>query len=147
MVGAMPDHMKTAPSVEQKARILVECGEDGVQTVAKRNGMNRQTISRWRKDMLVEPELAAKVQQLLERREAAWAKERTAALNALTRRITKLAATEKDMDKLSKAVERLGGVDVAGRLLKDAGAQSDPEDAGGSGPSTGAGEGEPRVPH
>ena len=115
-----------APSFD-KARaikVLVDAEVFGVAKACKRWGCTDQTVRNYRKRLLNDPEfleaLGAKQQELIKRRtlaETGWLEARTRSLRKTLKRADSLIATETDLDKVTRYLDKVGNLDIVSGVL------------------------------
>lgn len=106
------------------ARVLVDAHELGDGKAAAIHGVSRRSVQGWRAALATNAALRADYQRLLAKREDAWTIERAAALRVVLKRAIKIAEKEEDLDKLTRFIEKVGGVDVIDQELRKAHAGS-----------------------
>lgn len=94
------------------ARVLVDAHELGDAKAALVHGVSRRSLQNWRALLETHDALKRDYLRLLTKREDAWAVERSAALRVVLKRAIKVAEKEDDLDKLTRFIEKVGGVDV-----------------------------------
>lgn len=103
---------------ERAARILVEaeaCGND--QKAAKQLKISDRSIRNYRKLLSTDPVLAALFRAYSEEEFRGWHLARVRALRRANERAVELIEKESDLDKVTRFIEKTGGVDMAGEAL------------------------------
>lgn len=123
------------------ARILIDAEDPhlGAGAAAKKHGVTRRAITKWRARCKTDEALRNKLAELVKEIEQHWAGPRVKALRVALERATTLLENETDLDKVTRFIEKVGSVDVAGKLLGTDDPVGDPEGDGPAGtPSSGA---------
>lgn len=117
------------------ARILIDAEDPhlGAGVAAKMHGVTRRAITKWRARCKTDEALRSKVAELAKEIEQQWAGPRVKALRVALERATELLRKEDDLDKVTRFLEKVGSVDVAGKLLGTDDPVGDPESDGPSG--------------
>ena len=110
--------------VVRAARALVDAHRIGDTAAAKVAGVTTRAIQKWRAAVDTNDALREEYHRVLAKKDDAWVKERTSALRVVLQRAIKLAAKETDLDKLTRFIEKVGGVDVIDAELSKAHASS-----------------------
>jgi len=103
---------------ERAARVLVEaeaCGND--QKAAKQLKISDRSIRNYRKLLATDEVLAALFREYSEEEFRGWHLARVRALRRANERAVELIETEPDLDKVTRFIEKTGGVDIAGEAL------------------------------
>lgn len=111
--------------VVRAARALVDAHQIGDAKAAAAAGVSKRSVQIWRTQLGTNAELRIAYELRLEQRETAWTQERVEALRVVLARAVELAKTETDLDKLTRFVDKVGGVDVAGKVLSAVGSAGD----------------------
>jgi len=102
---------------ERAARIVVDSIALGNVAAADKWQISTKTVQRYRDRVADDPELSAFVRIKNAVAEVSWHAERTEFLKEATSRLRVLLKTEVDLDKVSRAIERVGNLDVAATVL------------------------------
>jgi hypothetical protein len=103
---------------ERAARVLVEAeaiGND--QKAAKALKISDRSIRNYRKRLATDPALAALFRDYSEEELRGWHLSRVRALRRANERAVDLIEKETDLDKVTRFIEKTGGVDMAGEAL------------------------------
>ena len=115
-----------APSFDKQRaiKILVDAEVFGVAKACKSWGCTDQSVRNYRKRLLTDPEfleaLGAKQQELIKRRtlaETGWLEARTRSLRKTLKRADSLIATETDLDKVTRYLDKVGNLDIVSGVL------------------------------
>jgi hypothetical protein len=98
---------------ERAANILVDAFQLGDLKAAKKWGITDRTLRNYRARLASDASLSAIFRDKMAAADRSWHADRTRTLRILMSRMVALAQTETDLDKLSRAVKEVGGVDVA----------------------------------
>lgn len=111
---------------ERAVRILVEAAATGDKKTCERWKITQRTLWNYRKRLHGDPELSAAFTALNREADRSWKMSRQKALEIGMRRLAELFENATDINELSRAVERLGNLDVASEALS-VGASTDSE--------------------
>ena len=103
---------------ERAARVLVEaeaCGND--RKAAEALKISDRSIRNYRKRLVTDPVLAALFREYSEEELRGWHIARVRALRRANVRAMELLDAEGDLDKVTRFIEKTGGVDMAGEAL------------------------------
>jgi hypothetical protein len=103
---------------ERAARVLVEAeaiGND--QKASKLLKISDRSIRNYRKALTTDPVLAALFREYSEEELRGWRLARVRALRRANERAVELIEAEPDLDKVTRFIEKTGGVDMAGEAL------------------------------
>ena len=103
---------------ERAARVLVEAESIGNdQKAAKQLKISDRTIRNYRKLLETDGDLAALFRAYSEEEFRGWHLARVRALRRANERAVELIEKETDLDKVTRFIEKTGGVDMAGEAL------------------------------
>lgn len=103
---------------ERAARILVEAEAIGNDRKASEKlGITDRTIRNYRTALESDPELSALFRKYAAAESRSWHLARTRALRIANQRAVQLLENEEDLDKVTRFIEKTGGVDIAGEAL------------------------------
>lgn len=102
---------------ERMARVLAEASATSDAETAEKYGVTERTVWNYRKRLSTDPELAKAYGRLLAAEVRGWQEARVRSLQAAAKRAAELIAQETDLDKISKYIEKTGGVDMVGAAL------------------------------
>jgi hypothetical protein len=131
--------------VERAARMLCDLHDLGPEQTAKLHRVTTRTLRRYKALVDEDAALKAKYLELATLRDGAWATERAKALRAAVARATELVAKEEDLDKITRFIEKVGSVDVAGMVLGAGGPRSHQQGSASSSGEDEAGEDAPAL--
>lgn len=125
MSESSPKKRPKAPvriDVSRAVKMLADARELGVTAAAKRHRVTTRTIRRYRALLRTDVELQTQYAALIELQDKTWVSERAKSLRCAAERAQVLLAKEDDLDKITRYIEKVGGVDVvAGELNNNAG--------------------------
>lgn len=103
---------------ERAARVLVEAEAIGNDLkAAKQLKISDRTIRNYRKALTTDEEFAELFRKYSEEELRGWRLARVRALRRANERAVDLLEKEKDLDKVTRFIEKTGGVDIAGEAL------------------------------
>lgn len=97
---------------DRAARILADASALGDKKAAEKWSVSEKTVGNYRRRLAADPELSDMFRRLVAEGERSWHAARARALRAVMARIEEVAATEADLDKLSRAAKNMGEVDL-----------------------------------
>lgn len=117
------------------ARVLLEAetiGND--RKAAEKLGITDRTIRNYRKALESDPVLSALFREYATEEARGWHIARVRALRIANQRAVELLEVEADLDKITRFIEKTGGVDMAGEALGVSGKHSQPSPAAPTAP-------------
>lgn len=105
---------------DRALKVLIDAEAFGDAKACAQWKITRQTLRNYRNRLAEDPELLQALAALRIKAERSWKRERQRFLARALKRASVLLKTEEDIDKVSRAIERIGNLDVASEALSGA---------------------------
>jgi hypothetical protein len=128
---------------DRAIKIIIDAEQFGDANACKKWEITRQTLRNYRNRLDEDPELCQALAILRGKAERSWKRERQRFLGRALRRAAALLKNEEDLDKVSRAIERIGNLDVASEALSGGSSRTNSESSEVAKPFEQHGEGEP----
>lgn len=128
---------------DRAARVLADAVELGDKGAADKWGISEKTVRRYRQRVPTDSQLSTSVRRVAREEERGWQIARRRFLREGVEKLRTLIsqATVQQLDDVSRALERIGNIDVASEALGVGAGGTDSE--GASAPEDGGGDGDP----
>lgn len=128
---------------DRAARVLADAVELGDKGAADKWGISEKTVRRYRQRVPTDSQLSTSVRRVAREEERGWQIARRRFLREGVEKLRTLIsqATVQQLDDVSRALERIGNIDVASEALGVGAGSTDSE--GASAPEDGGGDGDP----